>query len=288
MKRNAALTILLPAFALLTVLTFSSCEKYRLNRETNASEDNNLAENFFNDVHKVAEEAAKGEELDEEGKTEMVYSFGSCATVTVNPAWPDPSFPKTIDVDFGTSPCTGTDGRTRTGKLVYTLTDYYRNDGSVMTITTENYTVNDYQVDGTRKVTNNGRNGNNNLNFSIEVSGARITTPEGEVVTWNSTRNREWIEGENTNFLTDGITGILDDVYLITGSGSGTSRAGRDFEVEITEALRVELDCRWITAGEMEIRPNDLKTRTIDYGDGDCDQNATVSIGNRDYDILLR
>ena len=276
--------------ALVAILfIFASCEKSKLNRATTSSEDNELAENMFNDVFKVVEETAQEEDLEGEGKTErMERSFGSCATVTIDPPLPDQTFPKTITIDFGTSGCTGDDGRVRTGKIVAVMSGLYREEGTVIDVTPDNYTVNGYSVNGSKTITNNGRNGSGNLSYSVNVSNAKIISPDGDEVSWNSTRTREWIEGEETNFWTDGLSGILDDVYLITGNASGTNRDGRAFTVTITKALRAQLDCRWITSGTIELEPDKLKKRTIDFGNGGCDNEATVEISDKSYTIRMR
>jgi len=277
--------IVLPLLIATSFLFFNSCGKAKLNRTTTTSADNSLAENAFNDVYKVVNETAE----DEDGSKETnAYSFGNCATVTVDPAWPDSTFPKTITVDFGTVNCMGTDGKQRRGSIKYTISDRYRNEGCIMTVTPNNYYVNEYKVEGSKKVTNNGRNNDDNLSYTIEVTDGQVTTPEGEIITWESTRTREWIEGEETTIWTSGLAGITDDVYSITGSASGVNRDGRNFTVTIIEPLIVKIDCRWVTKGILEIAPEDIKVRTVDYGDGNCDNEATVEIGNKTYNIVLR
>lgn len=273
------------AFLLLLIVTlFVSCKKAKENRSTTTSSDNSIVENAFDDVFKTVNETAEDEGS---SKGTKVYSFGNCATVTVTPDWPDTTFPKSVVVDFGTINCTGTDGRTRRGKIEYTISDRYRNPGSVITVNPVDFFVNDYKVEGQKSITNNGRNQSNNLSYTINVTGGKVTTPEQEVIIWESTRTREWIEGESTTYVTDGIDGIFDDVYSITGNASGTNREGRSFTVTVTEALIVKLSCRWITEGKLEIVPDGLDTRTIDYGDGNCDNEATVTIRNKTYNFTL-
>jgi hypothetical protein len=35
------------------------------------------------------------------------------------------------------------------------------------------------------------------------------------------------------------------------------------------------------------LKPEELLERVFDYGYGDCDNQAVVTIGNRDYDVTL-
>lgn len=263
-------------------LVLTSCEKYQANRDTTTAVDDNITEMAFNDVFKVTDEAARTDDEENKSALKATYTFGNCATITVTPAWPDPTFPKTMVIDFGSTNCTGNDFRERRGKLNVTLSDRYRAAGSVITVVPDNYYVNDYKVEGTKTVTNNGRNGDGYLNFTVSVTGGQVTSPDGEVATREAARTREWIEGEGT------ILNPWDDVYRITGGSSGVNRNGRGYTVTITEALIKEVGCRWITQGKLEIAPDDLKVREIDYGSGACDNEATVTIGNRTYDITLR
>lgn len=288
------------------ILVMGSCRKAKLNKETTSSEDDAIAESLFDDVFKVVDESAKDDDVNL-GKTGIPrdYTFGAnCATITLAPPndTAQPSnyvFPVELTVDFGPVNCQGNDGRNRRGKVIATFTGgRYRDEGTSISIKTENYFVDEYQVIGTKTVTNKGRNNAGNLEYSIEVDG-KVITPDEDEITWVSSRVREWIEGENTTFFTiDPETGewmlfegILDDVYSITGSGHGTNRFGRSYTVTITKALRVQF-CGWIpevTVGIVELQPDELKLRSVDFGDGTCDNEATVTIGKkRSYRIKLR
>lgn len=263
------------------ILVFTACQKAKLDKSTTTSADNASAEMAFADVFKVADEVARVD--DEENKSanqsgpKALYSFGTCATITVTPAWPDTTFPKTYEIDFGTTNCTGTDHRRRRGKLIGTITDRYRNPGAVLTVIPQDYYVNDTKVEGTKTITNNGRNAANNLNFTVDVADGRITNTDGDVVEWASNRTNEWISGEAT------ILNPWDDVYSITGEGNGVNKNGRAFTVIITNALIKQIGCRWLKSGTMELKPEDLSTRTIDYGNGACDNEASVEINGRTY-----
>lgn len=278
----------------LSVLALGSCKKRKLNKQTTSAEDNALAEDAFDEVFKSMNEAA--DEVNLDGTAKMAgkkdYTFGAdCATLTLDPpAWDsggwNSTFPKTLTIDFGSANCTGNDGKKRRGKIISVFTGKHNMTGTVVTTTLDGYYVNDYNVQGTKKVTTTGAR-----SYSIQVDGAVISPDASQSVTWSSTRTRTWIEGDDTNWWTikDGTwmtwKGITDDVYSITGSASGTNRFGRTFEVNITTPLRVQF-CGWIpeiTVGVLTIEPDDLKTRTVDFGSGACDRTFTVEIGKKTY-----
>jgi hypothetical protein len=283
-------TLLLSAIFLISLaFVASSCKKRKLNRDTTSEQDDAMARSMFEDVHKtVDDEAGQATQLKEGKMGEMFKLNGNCATVTLTP-FDSITFPKTLTIDFGPANCKGNDGKERRGKIVVTITGKYRAQGTVITIKPDNYYINDNKVEGTKVVTNNGRNNANNLVYSVEVEG-KITTTENKVIEWKSSRTREWIEGESTTFWTNGISGITDDVYSITGSGSGVNRNGRKFTVTITSPLRVQF-CGYkieITKGVLELQPEDLKKRVVDFGNGDCDNQATATIGKKTYTFNLK
>ena len=287
--------------ALSVALVFNSCKKSKLNKETTSAEDNALAEDSFDDVFKNISEAAEDLNLDGTAKMGVVkdYTFGAhCATVTLDPpAWDSNSvwnsvFPKTLTIDFGTTNCVGYDNKARRGKIISVFSGKYNTPGTTITTSLDNYHVDDYHIEGVKSVTNNG-----NFSFSITVVG-KITSPDGsDEVTWNSTRTRKWIEGQNTNFFTldplgnwMGLNGIYDDVYSITGTANGVNRNGRSYSAKITTPLRVEfctvtpiISVLEITEGIIELEPYKLKVRSVDFGNRTCDRTFEVTIGNKTF-----
>jgi hypothetical protein len=259
----------------LTVFLFQACRKESkgvLDMDTVSAEDNSTAESMFNDVFALMDEAA----TEQPGIRSGGYR-ASCATVTADTA----SSPRVLTLDFG-SGCTGNDGRTRSGKIIITFTGRYRDAGTVISHTFDNFYINGNKVEGTKTVTNMGLNAEGNLVYKIEVKGAKITTDQG-VLTWESTREREWTAGSNT-------PSILDDEYDITGTASGVNRKGSAYTIKIddTAPVHVKVGCRWIVSGKVDIMPEGKSTRTVDYGFGTCDSQATVTINGQTYAFQMR
>jgi hypothetical protein len=251
--------IALLAFALATV----SCKKdsnESLDMDTQSSTDNYLAEHHVNDEVKQVQDAAQNNNLGKAGPTVIIDSTSS---------------PRVMTIDYGTGTVCN-DGKLRSGKLVVTWTGRYRDVGTVITITPDNFYQNGNHIEGTKTITNNGRNSSNNLTFSVVVSNAKITTADGKIRTWSATRSREWISGESTPLNPS------DDVYLITGSSNGVNANGKTFTSTITQALRFDLSCQYrLTAGEVEVVPEGKTARVVNYGNGACDGSFTVKIGSR-------
>lgn len=282
---NLFLTTLTVAFL------FTSCTK-KENKDTTTAQDNALAESMFDDVFKNVNEVAVKEEGANKMGYPVEYTFGaSCGSVTLTPL--DTTFPKTLTIDFGTTNCSGNDGRNRRGKIIATLSGKYKNTGTVLSVTLDNYHVDDHHIEGTKSVTNAGNN-----TWNVSVTGGKVTYPNGEVATWASTRTRKWVEGFNTAVSLNkadsacfvNLQCLLDDAYEISGSANGVARNGKKYDVSITTALRVQF-CGLVpevTKGVVEIQPEGVLLRTVDFGNGICDNEGTVTIKKKTYTFKLR
>jgi hypothetical protein len=242
---------------------------------TSAS-DNTKAELIFNNVSNIADQAYNSFSTFKSSEDGDVDLIGNCATITLDTT----SNPGILTIDFGEENCLCGDGWNRRGKIIVTFTGPYRAEGTVITHSFEEYFVNDNKVMGTRIVTNAGRNDANNIHFIISVNGVIIKADGSGQFTWASNRNREWIEGEDTWVR-------FDDVYLITGGAHGQTANQVSYTMSITNPLRREVGCRHFVSGSFDFVPDGKPVRTLDYGDGECDNIATVTINGHTYTIHL-
>jgi hypothetical protein len=162
------------------------------------------------------------------------------------------------------------------------LTGRYRDSLTIVTISPENYYVDDYKVEGLKTVTNLGHITDGKMTFAVVVQNAVITNPYGEEFHWSSERTRVWAEGEATAWPI-----VMDDVFEISGESSGTTYKNLNFFIQTTEPLRVERDCEWIVSGELEVTPEGYDSRTLNYGDGNCDNKANLTVNGVTYNITL-
>ena len=272
----------LPFIVVLLTITLGlvSCEKADEKPDTSAAFEGAIATNLFDDVFKQADNAAKLFVNEPALSKGHILGFAEgCGTITIDPI--DDTFPKTIIIDFGDVNCTGIDLRARRGIIEAVISDWYRNEGCILTITTTDYHVDDYGIAGTKTIINNGLNASENLTFSVTVINGIISPPEGGAITWNTSRTNEWISGADTKL------NILDDVYEITGTASGITSREKAYAMTIIKPLNVALECPWIRSGTIEII-SDPATITLDYGDGHCDANATATILGKTYPIVIR
>ncbi len=258
MKKNLIVSTLLLGI----VFASTSCKRDKKETLDNTiTIDISTAENLYSDLFKVVNNVSQTQE----GIREDV--IGCIDSIYVDTL----SMPKTVRIDFGSDDCVGEDGRIRKGKIHITYTGRYRDVGTIITITPENFTSNGYLVQGSQTVTNLGLNANDQLAYSVNVNGS-ITAPDNAWTTqWTSQRTRTWIQGQNT--LT-----WLDDAYDITGTASGVNRNGLAYTINVTHALRANLICPWIVSGTLVLTPDGYDARVIDFGNGDCNNAFTVTV----------
>lgn len=283
MKNRPKYLFRYPSVFMLVLLLALGCKKDKAEEmtdaDTSSAAENAAMEAAFDDVSGIADEAADGSVSSYRLSASEKVMTG-CAVVNIDMQ----AQPHRITVDFGTSNCLGNDGNLRRGKIYIDFNGAYRDSGSTHTISFDNYFVNDNQLTGTKTVTNNGRNSAGFLSYSVSVNGGIIWSAAagGGTSTMISGRTRTWIQGEST-------PAWLDDVYLITGSSSGTTRNGTSYTLTITTPLKKEIGFRYFTEGVVNFTPGNKAVRTIDfsYVNGARDNKATVTINGTTFPVTL-
>jgi hypothetical protein len=210
-------------------------------------------------------------------------SVPACVTITITRLNPPAAFPVKIVMDFGNG-CTGRDGRLRKGKIITVYTGRLVVPGSVAETTFDGYSVNGVQVQGVHRVKNESTA--QQSIYTITVRDGKLTKPNGNYVQWSSTKTITQIEGNGTPFVP------LDDVFSIKGESSGTTKrdaiifqwASRTLP---DNPLIKRFTCRWIVRGKIAIRRTNSDVAVIDYGNGVCDNKATITINGVVHEITL-
>lgn len=236
---------------------------------TQSTQDNNRIENEFEDVETIVKLALEANNLGHTGSNLRVGAVDNCYSATLD------SESKTLTLLFDTTvECL--DQKIRSGKIIINYTDRYINENSVITTTFDKYTVNGNKLEGVRKVTNQGKNTNDDLTFKIEVSNGKLTKVNGEISEWACTRYQTWTEGDSTP-----LNG-LDDFFEIYGDANGVDTKGGKYTVKVDAKtpLVYDMEC-WYThrlpiKGIFEITPEGEDVRKIDYGTGACDYSFTL------------
>lgn len=177
---------------------------------------------------------------------------------------------KIVTLDFGDG-CEGKRGREFAGKIII---EYVKTDSSFSkTVTFENFSVEGNSVEGGKSIVKvkENSNGNPEATFTIDI---KITLESGVEITKKGTKVKEKIEGADTD-------NRGDDVYSISGSWESINKNGVVKTATITTDLRREWACKYIVSGVIELS-RDGATATLDFGDGSCDNVATLTNANGD------
>jgi len=243
------------------------------NDETSVAQDDYAANDSYDDADDIANNAANSKFGLKSASIDS--TIPSCATITVEKS--DVLLKKLV-IDFG-SGCTSANGIERKGKILVTLTGQKGGVGAYRTVTFENYYRNGVKIEGTRVVKYLGAIDGKPTD-SVIVTGGKLTRTDGTTRTWTSARKRVWSAGFATPLK------FADDVYEISGTTSGINSKGLVYTTKTISPLVIKATCGYITSGILEHTVG-LKKFTLDYGAGDCDNQAVVTIEDKTVTITL-
>jgi hypothetical protein len=174
-----------------------------------------------------------------------------------------------ITVDFGTG-CTDLRGNTRSGKLTFTYNGRRFMPNSTVVVTVQKYVVNGVKLEGTRTLTNVTGSTDASPRFNAVLTGGKATFENNSQATRESNITWQWIRAASP----------ADDKLIIeqSSTASGTTRAGRNYQVSLLEQLEYKRFCGIAVSGIKRYVINGEKEITVDYGDGECDKEVTVTV----------
>lgn len=201
------------------------------------------------------------------------YTVDTNIIITAYPLLSDPAYPKEITIDYGGG-ITGPDGKTREGKIKVTI-----NSGTVLTedleITFDDYVSEGNTVIGAIDFTYSNTSSIISYAASMAESGLTFESPNG-TMKWSGDFTIQRSSGENTPI-------ISDDIFKLSGTTGGVDISGTSYTVSTQTKHTIDFNCkRMITAGTSKITPHGKDQHTIDYGNGDCNTNAVISISTGD------
>jgi hypothetical protein len=287
---------------ILSLISFVACQKENSaateQQELDASvasgeadtEAENIFDSFFDDAMGANNEVGISGSGVFYGRDTLI-SVPRCFTVTTIRTGNTP-FPVRVTLDFGTTGCTGPDGRVRKGKIIIDYTARLIVPGATATTNFEGFYVDGIKVEGTHKIINTSEpNGTPAIlrRYKVTVDGGKLTKPNGNYVEWNSTKIVLQTEGLATPEIP------RDDVFKIEGSANGRAQRGNlvvRWESNITEPLIRRVTCRHLVKGRIRTVRAGLGTQSpwvaiLDFGNGTCDNQAILTINGVPRQITL-
>jgi hypothetical protein len=189
--------------------------------------------------------------------------LSSCATISVN----DSTYPQIIVIDYGEG-CTNGRGHVKKGKILIEVTDTLVAAGSIKSIKTEDFYIDSMKVDLVATIENIGKNNSGNWVIACNYN-QTITSQLGDVIKEIYSDTSVWTSGFETIEKDD-------DVFTKTGSGTKTINDTVKYSQIITSPLLFDRSCEYVKSGIIKIIKG-ADEIIIDYGDGTCDNTATVT-----------
>jgi hypothetical protein len=274
--KNFVKKISIVCLAIFTV-TFVSCDLEDANDDETSfefsAENNARAAQADNVVDGTLNIMENGYVEAEEGRNMNESLFPECVVITIQPNGNG----GTIVFDFGEG-CLLNNGAFVTGQITLVYGPF---DGGTRTI---NYTFNDYTYN------NNAVSGGGQIFRQIANADGnpQSTTNEAITVAFPNTDVTATRNGMHTTVWTEGVgSGTwLDNVYHVTGDWDTVFTNGFERTGLVTEALVRRLSCAYVESGTLEVTQEGF-TGIIDWGDGTCDNMATLEVNGQIYDIQL-
>jgi hypothetical protein len=289
------------ALAVLLSTAFTSCRKHHKEEEdtdTSEAQDHAVAQTTSNDITNMASEVSETGSSASYlmGSGNNVFNLG-CTTVYRDTV-------RRVDSVVFAGTCL--DGKTRTGALTFTYASntarHYRNPGFSCTVKSYNYVVNGNQVNIISKnITNTTAPAFNpattNLTWSI-TGNISVAKSGGGTHSFSYSHIKTLLNTADTNVYHGQSIAISWNLARIgfTGNASGSTANGRSYTANITNQLIRDKTCSPDVAhpghhpfiqGTIVFSPSGKAARTIDFGNGHCDLDATVTINGHVHAITL-
>jgi hypothetical protein len=283
--------------ALLAVISLASCKKDASSNSGNAdavkmTDSSTAADYAYSDVLNTAfvgvldnptvwsAHSLRTGQVNTMGTQVLGSGSLGCAIYTLDDSVPG-EYPKILTLDFGAG-CTSADGIVRSGKITYLFNNLILIPGATATVTFQNYTVNGYGIQGQYTISDITTDAA--VSFTTEVTNGIITYPDASNYHYSHNKTYIQIAGSSTPY------DISDDIYSLSGTASFSSSAGNTLLLAAsTDApLTRALACNYIGKGILSFVYNQSVSGTLDFGDGTCDNTATLNIGSTHQQIILR
>jgi hypothetical protein len=244
--------------------------------EIELSQQETLAEQALADIDLLVDEALDANFLLLKSSSIDNAYLGECPVVTVNKT----ANPQVMTIDFGNG-CTGKDGKMRSGKIIVTSTSF-NTFPSVRDKSFENFYVDGNKIEGSMTKTIN-KDQENNIRTAVITENVTITFPEGK---GKATR----VVNQTRQYQRNKLMNPADNQVTSWGNVEFTRISG----VKVTKTVSAEkpmvfkVSCHQIVSGVVNVTTSANRSWTIDYGDGTCDNKATLTVGDKTKEIKIR
>lgn len=274
---------LLGMIAFVAIFTLGSCSK-----DNSSSADSKLTsadavasnkmDKAANDISDVVEDVYFQQNPSGAGKnaTNFVSSLPACASVS------DPTLTATTWSRTVTFNNCSFNGNILTGEIIVSgalplpTANTLATTGYTINYQFVNFTHNDILIEGNRSITRKFASSDllaDSHPIHIMDMNMTATFPNGDVYTRIGTRTRECVENFGNYDLSDNVYKIYQSITSTRPNGTQHSHV-----VLASAPLKINMNCQYRVVSGILTISGPLHNAVIDYGNGDCDNNATIAI----------
>jgi hypothetical protein len=180
-----------------------------------------------------------------------------------------------VVVEILFSQCVDFDGVLKNGSLVLNISDYFDVDSAECTVVLSDFSINNNIFSGNLKLKRKGSN-----QFEITTSDIKVGV---------GTRQISYAGRWLCNMGTGGdVTLLYDNLLEIEEEGKLVDRFGAAVQTIGTGLIR-NMSCNWFNLGvsELEDENEEGESQILDFGDGSCDNIATVSLAEYEVSFAI-
>ena len=232
-------------------------------------------------VYIVEDQYTAQQSISNRSSTASKSILPTCATFTtvlVDGTW-------TRTIDFGSAGCTLPNGNVLKGKIIISFSNDFTSKSRTLLYRFVDFYHNGKLLQGNKSITYESKSTellateHPVMTFTVDM---KITFDDGKVYSRTGTTVKETIEGNETPLNWE------DNVFLVTGNSATSLLNGDTITTVITTPLRYITSCKlpFPVSGIVSITKN-TSVGTLDFGDGKCDNLATLTIDGVTKDIIL-
>ena len=266
------------------VISCSEDSEITFTQKTNVNSEAAL-DSYFEDAEDLVSTVAITDESQLSGRTSGIGDDRFCGNAKILVLKSNPDNPDTVKIDFQGDGCSfNSVTRKGTITIIYTPGKWRFLNGSY-TVIIDMY-INGVHIEGTRTVLMKTLDLNSEpkvIEYDITLSGGKITWPDETF----ATRDAHHVRRHSVY-----STPVNNEIRILDGgTANGVNRNGKEYSMEITQDILFKASCRVIkifmpVAGE-KVLAIDGKTITVNYGDGECDRTATITINGESRSVTL-
>lgn len=232
-------------------------------------------------VYIVEDQYTAQQSISNRSSTASKSILPTCATFTtvlVDGTW-------TRTIDFGSAGCTLPNGNVLKGKIIISFSNDFTSKSRTLLYRFVDFYHNGKLLQGNKSITYESKSTellateHPVMTFTVDM---KITFDDGKVYSRTGTTVKETVEGNETPLNWE------DNVFLVTGNSATSLANGDTITTVITTPLRYITSCKlpFPVSGIVSITKN-TSVGTLDFGDGKCDNLATLTIDGVTKDIIL-